>query len=69
VPLRDDLGLRPEVTIPKYSAIDTKLVDENGKKIYYSTVEDTDVSKETDNAVLFYNGKWKLYETIFVASG
>ena len=69
VPLKDDLGYRPEVTIPKYSVIDTKLVDENGKKIYYSTVEDTEVSQETDNTVLFYNGKWKLYETVFVASG
>ena len=41
----------------------------NGKKIYYSTVEDTELSKESDNTVLFYNGKWKLYKTVFVASG
>lgn len=69
VPLKDDLGLKPEVTIPKYATIDTKLTDENGKKIYYSTVEDTELSKESDNTVLFYNGKWKLYKTVFVASG
>lgn len=50
-----------DAMLPRYSLIDTKQTDDNGKKIYYSTVEDTEVTNETDTAVLFYNGCWKLY--------
>lgn len=50
-----------DAILPRYSLIDTKQTDDNGKKIYYSTVEDTEVTNETDTAVLFYNGCWKLY--------
>ncbi len=58
-----------DVVIPKYSLLDTKLTDENGNKIFYSTVEDAELSESADNTILFYNGNWKLYNTIFVASG
>ena len=54
--------------IPAYTAIDTGKVDSYGKKIYYSFVEDYDLANG-QNIVKLYNGKWKLYDTIFTASG
>lgn len=69
VPKTEHNNMRPECVIPKYSVIDTKLTDENGKKVYYSTVEDAEVTDNSDSTLLFYNGVWKMYKTVFVASG
>lgn len=59
--------------IPKYSGIDTGLIDSKGNNIYYSLVNRLFVSKQnpeneinTFNAV---NGRWKVYERTFFAEG
>ena len=65
----DDERKGYDTVIPKYACIDTKLTDDNGKKIFYSLVDDCDVSDKTDNKILFYNGNWKLYPTVFTATG
>lgn len=57
------------IHVLKYSSIDTKKVDSHGKRIYYSTVTPIDVNPQTPKEVTLYNGKWKLYPTIPVASG
>lgn len=58
-----------DTILPKYSVIDTKLTDDNGKKIFYSTVEDSEITDKSDASLLFYNGIWKLYSTVYVSSG
>lgn len=67
----DDSSSQKE--IPKYSSIDTNLIDSNGNSIYYSLVERLFVSKnnpvEDDNSFTSVNGKWKLYERTFIAGG
>ena len=60
-----------------YTRFDTGLTDSNGKRIYFSTAKlnSTDnqaeipVSKETASKVTFYNGQYKMYSTVFTASG
>lgn len=59
--------------IPRYSYIDVGKTDNMGKKVYYSTVEDiqlqtTDTNK-TAQSITLYNGRWRLYNTIFTAQG
>ena len=61
-------------SIPRYSFIETDMVDSFGKKIYFSTVEDINVDSGTLNEkgskeVVLYNGRWKLYSNVLVASG
>lgn len=62
-----------ELSIKKYSAIDTGKYDANGKKIYYSTISDYDNNSlsriDNERTILCYNGLWKLYSTIFSSSG
>lgn len=58
-----------DAIIPKYSVIDTKLTDDNGKKIFYSTIDDAETTNETETSIVFYNGHWKLYQTVFIATG
>lgn len=58
--------------IPRYSYIETDLVDNYGKKIYFSTVEDiaVDVNDQSPTKeVVLYNGRWKLYTNVFTAEG
>ena len=66
--------------IPFYSCIDTGLTDHTGKKIYFSTKRNQldqgqttgDSTRLVENSyqpVIMYNGRWKLYNTIFTASG
>ncbi len=59
--------------IPKYSSIDTNLVDSNGNSIFYSMIERLYVSKlnpiNEDTSFTAVNGKWKLYERTFIAGG
>lgn len=65
------------VIIPFYSRISTGKTDRNGKEIYFSTAS----AKNTDNGgnitvepgksyiIDVFNGEWKLYSTVFTASG
>lgn len=55
--------------LKKYSAINTKLSDSNGNKIYYSLIKDEQLNTNDDATFIFYNGLWKLYPTIFTSSG
>ena len=58
--------------IPFYSKIDTGLTDSNGKKICFSTVNGQSeiyLEDETYHLITLVNGEWKLYPTIFTASG
>ena len=57
-----------DVIIPRYTAFDLNKTDKNGKKIYYSFVEDYQMTGESNEAILT-NGAWKLYSTIFTSSG
>ena len=67
-------GDSDELMIPKFTAVDTKKTDSNGKKIYYSFVdvnnseESRKTSKEKTTTIL-YNGRWRMYNTVFTASG
>ena len=66
--------------IPFYSRYDSGLTDALGKKIYFSTkrmqVDRDATSGDSQRAVdslsqpiTLYNGQWKLYNTVFTASG
>src|SRR5574344_33396 len=55
--------------ILKYSAIDTGLFDANGNKVYYSTKVQHDITDDLNYNIQLYNGKWKLYNTVFTAAG
>lgn len=56
--------------IPKYSYIDAGVTDSAGNPVFFSTVEDTEVrSDDTNKEIVLYNGKWKLYNTVFTAEG
>ena len=59
------------IYIPRYSYLDTDMTDSAGNKIFFSTVTDTELRpNSTENPeILMYNGKWKLYDTVFVAEG
>ena len=60
------------VLLPIYTAIDTNKFDSYGKKIFFSFVKQTDNTIQLGDKVtklLAYNGKWKLYDEIFTASG
>ena len=59
--------------IPRYSYIESNKMDSSGRKIYYSTVEDTKIfgssGSSSTSFVTLYNGRWKLYDTVFTAEG
>lgn len=62
--------------IPPYSRIDTGKTDVSGRKIYFSTscgdITTDSMIKVDDSqskAITLYNGQWKLYDTVFTASG
>lgn len=55
--------------IYKYSAIDTEKQDTDGNEIYYSTVETYQINSNDEYEILFYNGIWKLYQTILESNG
>lgn len=57
-------------TIPMFSRVDTGQVDRNGKKICFSTYkESTSESVSSQQLVDLVNGEFKLYSTVFTASG
>lgn len=55
--------------IPQYSYIKLNKQDKNGNTIYYSTKEQITINNSSPFQFHMYNGKWKLYSTIFTASG
>lgn len=60
-------------TMLKYSYIDTGKTDSRGNTIYYS-VGDEDIPDTTYNAIndyefKMYNGIWRMYNTVFTATG
>jgi len=62
-----DFALTP---IPKYSYIDIGKTDSRGKKIFYSTDKvNTVTTGDTNYNMVMYNGRWKLYSTIFTSNG
>lgn len=58
-----------DMILPQYTAIDTNKYDALGNKIYYSVGKDSYTLANGVNDIKLYNGLWKLYDTIFVASG
>lgn len=66
-----ELSLGNTPTIPRYSYIDTGKIDTNGNKVYYSTVEDIIIhpTSQSIQNITLYNGRWRLYNNVFVAEG
>lgn len=62
-------SLSDEDTIPRYSRIDTGLTDTNGKKVYYSTMQNEKVNTNDPYTILMCNGTWKMYATPFTSNG
>lgn len=62
---------KANIFIPKYSYVDTKLVDKHGKRIYYSLTEKNGFKTTNDEVQEFQltNGKWTLYPQRFTSSG
>lgn len=61
-----------DTSIPVYTAIDTGKFDSQGNRVYYSFADrskNTLTLKNGTMTVLAYNGRWKLYDEIFTASG
>ena len=60
-----------ETHLLRYSYLDSGKTDAAGNHIFFSTVTDTDLRPNSTSApeILMYNGKWKLYDTVFVAEG
>lgn len=64
------------VNIPAYARLDTGLTAADGKRIYFSTrslqEKDWELNAQEDGNIAditLYNGQWKLYSTVFAASG
>lgn len=63
--------------LPRYSYVDTGLTDGEGRTICFSTQKNTNgvdtyndiLQSNTSQSFTLYNGKWKLYNTVFTASG
>jgi len=56
--------------IPRYSYIDAGETDSAGNPVFFSTVEDIELrSDDTNKEIVLYNGKWKLYNTVFTTEG
>jgi hypothetical protein len=59
--------------LPKYTYVDTGLVDNTGNAVYYSTVNTIDIEQEipetAETKVTMVNGRWNVYDKTFVATG
>ena len=63
---------KTNVNIQPYSYFDTGLTDSRGGKIFYSFATDDQNTDQMEDGIAVktcYNGIWKLYPTIFTASG
>ncbi len=67
-----------QIVLPKYTSVDTNLVDPNGNSVLYSmttqrflspNVSGTIAKVSTEDTTIFTNGQWKLYDTTFTAAG
>ena len=74
--VEEDRDTNTMTFILPYSYIDTELMDKYGNPIYFSTYKNsptdgTPITIESENyhEVSLVNGKWKMYPTIFTASG
>lgn len=67
----DNGKLSSDAYIPRYSYIDTGKTDAAGNPIFFSTVSDVLLKENNTESpeVIMYNGKWKLYSTVFTAEG
>lgn len=73
----DDIVNFAQVVLPKYTSVDTNLVDPNGNSVLYSMTSQRFLSpnvsgsilQETEDVTIFTNGQWKLYDTTFTAAG
>lgn len=58
------------MVLPRFSYFDTGLTDSRGAPICFSTGdEDIKLEGQEYKAIEFLNGRWKLYGTVFTASG
>ena len=57
-----------KVILP-FSYVETSKTDSNGEKVCFSTVEQYTINSEENYSMTLYNGKWKMYPTVFTASG
>lgn len=56
--------------LPRYSYVDTGKNDRNGSKIYFSTLTKSSFDRDDETRTIqLYNGRWKMYNTIFSSSG
>lgn len=68
-------GDADRLSIPNYTAIDTGKFDSQGNKIYYSFFKDTTTDTnmieltQKSNTFLAYNGRWRMHNQVFTASG
>jgi hypothetical protein len=65
-----------QLLLPKYTNVNTNLVDSNGNVVYYSltnqiflTPTDGKLPQITDETAIMTNGRWKLYPSTFTSTG
>jgi len=61
-------AFKGDVILP-FSYVETEKTDSDGNKVTFSTVQEYTINSEQNFSMTLYNGKWKLYPTIFTASG
>lgn len=76
---RNDDDGQENAVVPMYSRINTGKFDRNGKAIYFSTVAQKNTTQGLggniiakvgqDTVINVFNGEWKMYGTVFTASG
>lgn len=74
--IQNQNGALTNYMIRRYSCVDTGMSDSNGKSICFSTIPKTTgndlndgINDEVYHGLTLYNGKWKMYNTVFTASG
>jgi hypothetical protein len=73
----DDVVNFSQVVLPKYTTVDTNIVDPNGNPVFYSMTGQRFLSPNAEGVIesvttdttLFTNGQWKLYDTTFTSEG
>lgn len=66
-----------QIVLPKYTSVDTNLIDPNGNSVLYSMTSQRFLSpnvsgiidRVSDDTTIFTNGQWKLYDTTFTSTG
>jgi hypothetical protein len=73
----DDVVNFSQIVLPKYTTVDTNIIDPDGNSVLYSMVTQRFLSPDASGVIesvstdttLFTNGQWKLYDTTFTATG